>query len=192
MENIHKPRNFAAIIRSCDAVGIHTAHAVTHTGDISYHHHTSSGAQKWVDIRCYKDTHQPLELLKNQGYQILAADIGNHCRHYRDVDYMQPTAIIIGSELNGLSSAAHDLTDYHITIPMQGLVASLNVSVATALILFEAQAQRLSTGQYDKQQLDQACFENTLFEWCYPDIANSYKCENKPYPKLDENGFLIN
>lgn len=188
MENIHKPHNFSAMLRSCDAVGIHRAHAVTETGDITKHHHTSSGASKWIEIETHSQIETCLQTLKQQGFQCLAAGVSGDCKDFRAVDYTQPTAIIMGSELFGLSETAKSLADQLIQIPMIGQTVSLNVSVATALILYEAQRQRAS--QQQPSQLDKSSQEKLLFEWCYPAIAEKCRANNLPYPTLDENGYL--
>ncbi len=191
MENVHKSHNFAAIVRSCDAVGVHTVHAVTDTGDIGYHHQTSAGANKWVRVASTDNIQRPLRELRQQGFQLLAAHVRTESIDFREVDYTQPTAIIMGSELYGISEYTESEVDQCIMIPMQGMVESFNVSVATALILYEAQRQREQSGHYLKAQLQGQAYADTLFEWCYPDIAEQYQKQGKPYPKLDEDGYLL-
>jgi tRNA (guanosine-2'-O-)-methyltransferase len=74
---------------------------------------------------------------------------------------------------------------------MHGMVASLNVSVATAVILYEAERQRSAAGLYDTSRLDPERYARTLFEWAYPDIATFCRQQKIPYPRLDEEGELI-
>ena len=71
-------------------------------------------------------------------------------------------------------------------------MASLNVSVAAALILFEARRQRETKGLYDKSRLSRKEFTDTLFEWAYPEIAERCRLRDQPYPPLKENGALAN
>jgi tRNA (guanosine-2'-O-)-methyltransferase len=97
----------------------------------------------------------------------------------------------MGTEKAGISEAAMTLADGHIIIPMVGMVQSLNVSVAAAVILFEAQRQRSQAGMYDQCRLTDEQYQQCLFEWCYPDIATKYQEEQKPYPPLDEEGQII-
>ncbi len=190
MENVHKSHNFAAIMRSCDAVGIHEVHAVTTNGEIAQHHQTSAGANKWVNTHCYQDVKEPMEILKSRGFQLLAADTDMTAIDFRLADYTKPTAIIMGSELFGISPQTKSAVDQSITIPMQGLVESFNVSVATALILYEAQRQREAAGFYQKSRLTSEVFKKTLFEWCYPEIAAYCRRKETPYPELDEEGYI--
>lgn len=190
MENIRKPRNFAAILRNCDAVGIHHAHAITETGFITQHRHTASGANKWVKTHCHKTIEDCIPNLKAQGFQILAAGVTNNCIDFREADYVKPTAIIMGSELFGLSDQANELADQHIIIPMQGLTTSLNVNVATSLVLYEAQRQRSAACKYATPQIPEEEQKKTLFEWSYPEIARHYRLRKQAYPELDEEGYL--
>lgn len=191
MENIHKPRNFAALIRTAEAVGIHTVHAITETtGPISQHHHTAAGANKWVQTCSYDHSVTAFDQLKAQGLQLVIADVGEQARDYHEVDYCQPTALVMGSELYGLSAIARERADVVVTVPMWGLVESLNVSVACALILFEAAAQRRAAGLYDRQSLTPEVFNQTLFEWAYPDIAAHCQQKGLAYPELDDEGYL--
>ncbi len=73
---------------------------------------------------------------------------------------------------------------------MLGMVQSLNVSVATALILFEAQRQRELAGLYRERRLDDATFDRLLFEYGYPWVARYYRRKGMPYPRLNERGEI--
>jgi len=71
---------------------------------------------------------------------------------------------------------------------MQGMVESLNVSVACAIMLYEAQRQRLAAGLYDQPRLSTEVYENTLFEWCWPRVAELCQEQGRDYPALNESG----
>jgi tRNA (guanosine-2'-O-)-methyltransferase len=98
---------------------------------------------------------------------------------------------MLGNELDGLTDAALDAADTVVRIPMLGAVASLNVSVAAALILYEAQRQRLEAGAYDESRLDRDVARRTLFEWAYPRIARLCRRRGVPYPELGPDGELL-
>ena len=74
---------------------------------------------------------------------------------------------------------------------MLGMVHSLNVSVATALLLFEAARQRENAGMYDDSRLDPVEFERRLFEWAYPSVAFTRRQEGRPYPSLTKTGEIV-
>jgi len=146
VERVHKPHNVAAILRTCDAVGVMTAHAVPAAGGIPALNHTAQGAQRWVELVCHADTPSGLTHLRGQGFQLIAAHVSKSAVDFRQPDYTRPSAFILGTEKFGVSADALALVDQEIVIPMVGMAQSLNVSVATALILYEAQRQRQAAG----------------------------------------------
>ncbi len=74
---------------------------------------------------------------------------------------------------------------------MAGAVASLNVSVAAAVILYEAQRQRSAGGLYDGCRLDEATCQRLLFEWGYRRLAERYRQKGIPYPRLGPEGEIL-
>lgn len=190
MDDVHKSHNVAAVIRTCDAVGIFEAHAYFSEGPLRRHSNTSAGAGRYVRVRQHRDIGSGIRHVQDQGMQVLAAHFSDNAVEYRKIDYTRPTAILLGSELNGCSETAAREADGHIIIPMHGLVASLNVSVAAAVILFEAQRQRLEAGLYDESRLEPAVKEKTLFEWAHPKIAHFCRQRGYPYPAMTDDGDL--
>ena len=188
MDNVNKPHNLAAIIRSCDAVGIHQVHAISYRSSIKTKQHTAAGASRWLRVRLSESIEPVGEKLREAGAQILVAHYCPEAVDFRSIDYTRPTAIVMGEELKGPSQAALDLADNFIYIPMMGMVESLNVSVAAALILFEAQRQRQKAGLYDAKHFSDADFDRLLFEYTYPRLSHVLREQGKPYPRLDENG----
>ena len=190
-EDVHKPHNLSAIIRTCDAVGIFAVHAVNRH-DAPTYSQVARGSEKWVKLYSHPDIKTAIEhLQRHKQYGIYAAHLSDTAIDYRQIDYTQPTAILLGTEKWGVTEEAADLVDGHIIIPMQGMVQSLNVSVANAVILFEAQRQRLQAGLYDRVRLDRDIYQQTVFEWGYPDLAAMYRRQGKPYPQLGEQGEIL-
>ncbi len=191
-ENVHKPHNISALLRTADAVGLHSIHAVSPGGEIPRHHVVSGGTKKWVGVRVHKTIDEAVSRLKESDHVILAAHVSASARDYRTPDYTRPTAVLLGAELDGVTQKAAELADEHVAVPMEGHVASLNVSVAAALILYEARRQREVAGMYDSgPHLADEEFRRVLFEWCYPEIAR--KCQNGglAYPGLSDDGTLL-
>ena len=190
MENVHKSHNIGAVIRTCDAVGVFEAHAVSDRGEIRRHRAVSGGTRKYVPVHIHPDVASACDRLRNKGHQILAAHLSDSGRDYRDFDYTLPTALVLGSELLGVSDVAAEVADHHVVIPMNGVVASLNVSVAAAVILYEASRQREAAGLYADRRLDHATFDRTLFEWSHPRIARRCRAQGLAYPALTDDGDL--
>jgi tRNA (guanosine-2'-O-)-methyltransferase len=196
MENVHKPHNFSAILRTCDATGVFEARAVVPEGRLRRSRPTSGGSHKWVRTRIFPALGEALAEVRASlqpfgEVQVLAAHQHERAIDYRAADYTRPTCILLGQEKHGVSAAAADDADGFILVPMHGLVASLNVSVATAVILYEAERQRAAAGLYAGPRLDPERYAHTLFEWAYPDVAAYCRKQQLPYPRLDDDGELI-
>ncbi len=190
LDNVHKTHNFSAIVRSCDAVGAFEAHAVWPDPRLKANHMSSGGTGKWVRICVHPDLDAAASTLKEKGMRIVAAHRDESALNYRQVDFTRPTAILLGAELDGVSKAGLNHADLRVAVPMAGMVESLNVSVAAAILLFEAQQQREAAGLYDRSRLDPEVYAHTLFEWCHPEVAAYCRRNNLPYPALDENGDI--
>ncbi|MSR19419.1 MAG: tRNA (guanosine(18)-2'-O)-methyltransferase TrmH [Gemmatimonadetes bacterium] len=191
MDRVHKSHNFSAILRSCDAVGVLDAHVVATEDAVAIHHATSAGTKKWIAVRSHPNVEEAIGHLRGRGFAIRAAHLSADAVDYRDVDYTRPTALTLGAELRGVSPEALALADTHLTIPMVGLVHSLNVSVAAGLVLFEAHRQRASVGMYDQARLPPDEFAARLFEWAYPSLARSRREAGRPYPPLGPEGEIL-
>jgi tRNA (guanosine-2'-O-)-methyltransferase len=189
-EDVHKPHNISALLRTCDAVGVHEIHVVSPGGEFQRHHMISGGSRKWVRTRMHAGIRAAVQWLHDHQMQVVAAHFAAGAVDYRQVDYTRPTAILVGAELAGVSFLAASLADTHVLIPMRGLVSSLNVSVATAVILYEAARQREAAGRYAMRQLDEISYRDTLFEWCYPAVAQLCRAQGIAYPDLDADGFI--
>ncbi|VEP16183.1 tRNA (Guanosine-2'-O-)-methyltransferase [Hyella patelloides LEGE 07179] len=189
-EDVHKPHNFSAIIRTCDAVGVFEVHSVNSNSKMPTYSPVAKGSDKWVNLHTHPDLKTAIAQLQQKDLKIYAAHLSEKAVDYRRIDYTKPTAILMGAEKHGVSELAADLVDGHIIIPMFGMVESLNVSVAAAVILFEAQRQRLAAGMYDRVSLDTKTLERVIFEWGYPEIAAMYRQRGEPYPSLKEDGSI--
>lgn len=191
MDRVNKSHNFSAILRNCDAAGVLAAHVVPPDHGLDLHHGTSAGTRKWVEVHRHTDVASAVAHVRTDGFTVLAAHPSEGSVDFRDVDYTRPVAIMMGAELHGVSPEGLELADQHVVIPMAGMVHSLNVSVATALILFEAMRQRTAAGLYDTSRLDPDDFQQRLFQWSYPSIAASRRAAGRPYPELTEDGDLV-
>lgn len=189
-DQVHKGRNLSAIVRCCDAVGIGEIHAVVDEASFRTFRGTAMGSQQWVDIRRHAGLAEAAASLRAGGMQLLAAHPGADARHYREVDYTRPTALLLGAEREGLSAEAVALADVAVTVPMLGMVASLNVSVAAGIILSEAREQRLRAGLYARPRLPAELRARLLFERGYPQLAAFCQRHGLDYPALDADGQI--
>jgi tRNA (guanosine-2'-O-)-methyltransferase len=191
MEKVHKSHNFSAILRNCDAVGVLEAHVVPPEEGLALHHGTSAGTRKWIRVRHHPDVGSAVAHLRGRGFTVLAAHPSSGAVDFRQVDLTRPTAIMMGAELHGVTPEGLVLADTHVIIPMLGMVHSLNVSVATALILYEAQRQRDAAGMYEECRIQPEEVECLRFEWAYPSLAARLRRAGRAYPKLDDDGQIL-
>ena len=188
MDGVHKPHNIAAIVRTCDAVGILDVHAILPNNRARMAAGTAMGSQRWVQVHKRDERSSVIRELQGQGVQVLAAHLSDTAVPYREVDYTRPTALLLGTEKFGVSDEAAAAVDQHVVIPMMGMVESFNVSVAAAIILAEACEQRRAKGYYDQPRIDPARYQELLFRWGHQKIARLCDAEGVPYPALDDEG----
>ncbi len=149
MEDVHNEHNLAAISRSCDAFAVQNVAFTLENPDnfdsTRIPKVTASGAAKWLDYRIFTDgTTNALETLKSEGWHILATSLrpGAKSIHAMDFTQYEKLVLMVGNEHAGLSPAALEHADGAVYIPMHGFTQSFNVSVASALCLYEITRQR--------------------------------------------------
>ena len=193
IENVEKPHNLSAIIRSCDAVGVLEAYAIFNKEKFLTFNSTAQGSQKWVQINQYKETTEAIKVLKNKGFKLYGTNLNPKSIDYRECDFKGPTAFVLGAEKWGISEKATSLMDEQIHIPMRGMVESLNVSVAASALLFEAIRQRKEANIIPEsgEGISKEVYKQKIFEWAYPDVANWCRKEGKEYPNINEKGEII-
>jgi 23S rRNA (guanosine2251-2'-O)-methyltransferase len=150
LDGIEDPHNVGAILRTVDAAGAHgvvrqSRHAAALDGAAAK---ASAGAVSHVKIAHAVNIARALATLKDGGVWTvgLAGDGG---ARYDQIDYSLPTAVVVGAEGTGLRRLVRERCDWLVSIPMRGHVHSLNVSVAAAIVLFEAVRQRTQKGDKD-------------------------------------------
>jgi tRNA (guanosine-2'-O-)-methyltransferase len=192
LEHVEKPHNLSAILRSCDAVGVLEAHAACLSGRLPTFNSTAQGSQKWVPLQLHSSSAEALQALKGRGFRVYGTLLSTTAIDYRACDFSCPTAFVLGAEKWGLSPEAAALVDQAVIIPMRGMVQSLNVSVATAMLLAEALRQRQAAGLVPEagEGVEPQRYHQQLFEWAYPEVAAWCRREGRSYPELNEEGAI--
>ncbi len=190
VEDVNKPHNLSAILRTCDAAGVFEANFISERNAVKTFNSTAQGSQKWVKLNNHESTIKAISDLKNKGFKLYGTSLNSESVDYRNFDYSQNTCFVLGAEKWGLSNELISMVDQSIFIPMRGMVQSLNVSVAASILLFEAIRQRKKKGilPSNGEGLNIDEYQKTLFEWCYPELAEIYKKSAKEYPKLNDQG----
>ncbi len=142
LDGVEDPGNLGAVLRSAEAVGVHGVviprrRAAGLTPAVAA---ASAGAIEHVLVAQTSNLSQAIDRLKAEGVWVIGADAGAAQTMY-DVALRPPIALVVGGEGRGLSRLVRERCDLLARIPMHGATASLNVSVAAALVLFEVRRQ---------------------------------------------------
>ena len=143
LDGVEDPQNFGAVIRTSEAAGVdgivyQKRRAAPKSGAAAK---ASAGALSYVRMAPVVNVSRAITELKKLGVWTVGLDADVETPYY-EIDLVQPTALVVGAEGTGLRRLVHDRCDLHASIPMLGQVASLNVSVATGVVLYEAVRQR--------------------------------------------------
>lgn len=144
LDRVTDVRNFGAIARTAECLGVDailipTRNSAQINADAIK---TSAGALNFVPVCREANFKEAIQFLKDSGLQIVASTEKSEV-YFQDVDLTIPTAIIMGSEEEGISPAYLSMADKQVKIPLQGQIASLNVSAAAAMAIYEVRRQRL-------------------------------------------------
>ncbi len=142
LDHLEDPHNFGAIIRTCEAAGVDGI-IIPKNRSVDVNStvmKTSAGALNHMNVCQVTNLKNTMDYLKKQGFWIVGTDMDGTA--YTEIDYKGKMAIVTGSEGFGMSRLVKDNCDFIATIPMYGEINSLNASVATAIIVYEAVKQR--------------------------------------------------
>jgi tRNA (guanosine-2'-O-)-methyltransferase len=153
LENIEDPHNVGAVLRSCDAIGIHEIYLLFTENSLGQDEFTigkraSAGSRKWVDIHSFNDAQSCFDAVRSKYKKVMSTHLSEDAVSLHNLDLTESLALLFGNEKKGLSDLALSYSDGNFLIPMLGMSQSLNLSVACAVTLFEAQRQRLEKGMY--------------------------------------------
>jgi len=142
VENIEKPGNIGAILRSADAAKLDAVLIVNSKTDL-YNPNIirASIGCLFTNTIAVGSTEEIISFLKKKRINIYCATLQN-ATSYHTKDYKKPTAFVVGSEDKGISDLFRESATQNVIIPMQGEIDSINVSVAASILIFEAKRQR--------------------------------------------------
>jgi len=145
LDEIEDPQNLGALVRTAECAGVHGViipkhHSASVTTAVAK---ASAGAVEHMAVAEVTNTIGTIEELKHQGYWIVGLDATGD-KLYTAVDYKTSTAIVVGSEGKGIRRLVKEYCDFLVKIPVYGRIASLNASVAGALVMYEVIKQRTS------------------------------------------------
>lgn len=136
LEDVFQSHNASAVLRSCDCFGVQDVHVIEDRNKYAPNSDVSMGSDKWVDYYKHPDIRQTYDELHAKGYRIIATLPHENDTMITDLDISQPTALVFGTELTGLTQEAVEYADGYVKVPMYGFTESFNISVCAALSLF--------------------------------------------------------
>ncbi|MBT8386780.1 MAG: 23S rRNA (guanosine(2251)-2'-O)-methyltransferase RlmB [Ignavibacteria bacterium] len=143
LDSIQDTHNVGAILRTAECSRVNGVVVTKHNSAPINETvvKTSAGATEHVKIAQVNNLVNIIDQLKEKGFWIIGSSLDN-AKPYTEVDYNIPVALIVGNEEKGIRKLTADKCDYLVQIPMTGKLQSLNVSVATGILLFEIIRQR--------------------------------------------------
>jgi len=155
LENVDDPFNISAILRTCDSIGVLDIYVLKYgvKKDYAFRHKPAVGVGKWLNIHQFNDIDKCMEVVKSKYHSIYATHLNAEAQSIYEKDFTQSCAIVFGNEHDGISNEMLSHCNGNITIPQFGMVQSLNVSVACAVILHEAMRQKIKAEHYSTQQI---------------------------------------
>ncbi|MFL5728820.1 MAG: TrmH family RNA methyltransferase [Cytophagaceae bacterium] len=158
LEDIYQAHNASAVVRTCDCFGIQQMHVIENRNQYKVNPDVTLGSSKWVDIihhnKAEQNTRASLESLKSAGYRLIATTPHKDDTNLEDLPLDSKTALLFGTEKEGLSQEALELADGFVKIPMFGFTESLNISVSAAICIHQL-SMKLRNSDIDWRLTDQ-------------------------------------
>ncbi len=167
LENVFDPHNVSAVLRTCDSVGIQDVYILnTRIGPHKkWGFKSSSSANNWMTTHQFTDTKECIEALRSNYATILTTHLAANSVGLYQLDFTGNIALVFGNEHSGVSEEMIANSDGNFTIPQQGIIRSLNISVACAVTIYEAYRQKKNAGHYDQPSLPDERKKDLLKEW---------------------------
>jgi len=167
LENVFDPHNISAVMRTCDAVGVQEVYVLN--TKIPRHKkwgaRSSSSAAKWLSVYQFTDAEACFNALRQKYDRILTTHLSSDAVNLYDIDFTSRIALVFGNEHSGVSEEIRGMADGNFIIPQVGIIKSLNISVACAVTLYEAQRQKQLAGHYDKCRIPEGQLNELLDKW---------------------------
>lgn len=169
LENIQKPHNASAVLRTIECLGLQEFHLIEQApGNYEANPGIVKGAIKWVDVFQWSEsgganTESCLLNLKQQGYALAVTSPHADGFYPEALPLDKPIALVFGNEQQGVSEQVLSMADYHVKIPMWGFTESYNLSVSAAICVYTLM-QRIRAGKY-KWQLTEEEAEDLRLQW---------------------------
>jgi tRNA (guanosine-2'-O-)-methyltransferase len=186
LEDIYQPHNASAVLRSCDCFGVQDVHIIENRNRFAVIGDIVLGSAKWLTLQRYKEkennTRDALLALKEKGYKIIGTTPHHNGVNLEDYPMDVPTALVFGTEKDGLTPEALELCDGYLQVPMVGFTESLNISVCAAICLHHLTLRMRQSGV--QWQLPDAEKTALLVDWALEVTGNGELLEKNFMEKV--------
>lgn len=182
IEAVYHRHNVSAVLRTCDAMGLHHVHLVE--GHFKAARGASRGAERWLDLALHPSPEEAVAAIRAAGCALYVADLDERGVPPEEVPVDRPVCLWFGAELAGVGQAAREAADGVVTLPMRGFSQSLNVSVAAALAIRPVAERARALGA--AALLDEAERERTWARWMASEGAVREGVKRRMQLRFDE------
>ncbi len=186
LENVNDHHNIAAVMRTCDAVGIQDIYVLNSLIPKHYYFgfQSSRSANRWVTIHQFDNAVECFLVLRKKYNKIYATHLSESSINVYDINFTESIALVFGNEINGVSIQAINLSDGNFIIPQVGMIQSLNISVACAVTIYEAYRQKNIAGHYSNNHIPLPNEQELKESWSTKEKASTRKIAYKNLKKL--------
>lgn len=186
LEDIFKPHNASAVLRTCDCFGIQDIHVIEKIKSYKVNPYVTRGASQWVDLHRYfreegSSVQSCFQTLRQKGYKIYGTSPTPQSISIYDLEPSEKLALVFGNEHDGISDEVKSNCDGLVHIPMLGFTESFNISVAASILLFEL-IQKVEKYQHPDFYLSNDEKQLLKLKW-YKSVVKNADLHQKAYQK---------
>jgi tRNA (guanosine-2'-O-)-methyltransferase len=190
LEDIFKPHNASAVIRTCDCFGIQDIHVIEKTNQYKVNPYVTRGASQWVDLYKYfrnegSSVDASFDSLREKGYKIYGTSPDPSSISVYDLEPSEKLALVFGNEHEGISDEVKEKADGLVHIPMLGFTDSFNISVSASIFLYDL-IKKASEYQHVDFYLSEVEKNQLRMQW-YREIVKHSDLHEKVFRK--QHGF---
>lgn len=187
LEDIFKPHNASAVLRTCDCFGIQDIHVIEKINSYKVNPYVSRGASQWVDLHKYyrengSSVQTCFQTLRQKGYKIFGTSPAPQSISIYDLEPSEKLALVFGNEHDGISEEVKSNCDGLVHIPMLGFTESFNISVAASILLFDL-IQKAGKYHHPDFHLSNEEKQELRLKW-YRSIVKNADLHEKVYQKI--------
>lgn len=190
LEDIFKPHNASAVIRTCDCFGLQDIHVIEKTNQYKINPYVTRGASQWVDLHKYyraegSSVDACFDSLREKGYKIYGTSPAPNSMPIQELHPDEKLALVFGNEHEGISQEVKSKADGLVHIPMLGFTDSFNISVSASIFLFDlvGKAEKMGIANF---QLSEDEKNHLRLKW-YRSVVKNSDIHEKVFRKGQQN-----